>query len=86
MMFLWFKQSLNFFNFVLSAHLCISNLSSNVVLISIHQVLDEIHHQSMSLSLSTLSLPAPESVVDAFPLKYYRKNKNVESDSTDVRQ
>ncbi|XP_042046547.1 uncharacterized RING finger protein C4G3.12c-like isoform X3 [Salvia splendens] len=53
---------------------------------ALFEVLDEIHHQSLSLSLSTLSLPAPESVVDAFPLKYYRKYINGESDSTDVQQ
>ncbi|KAI3449027.1 hypothetical protein Pfo_005692 [Paulownia fortunei] len=55
-------------------------------LISIPQVLDEIHHQSLSLSLSTLSLPAPDSVVDTFPLKYHKKIKNAENDSSDVQQ
>ncbi|KAH6755095.1 RING/U-box superfamily protein [Perilla frutescens var. hirtella] len=61
---------------------------SRIILLAeaLFEVLDEIHSQSLSLSLSTLSLPAPESVVDAFPLKYYKKSKNVESDSTDVRQ
>ncbi|KAL8555720.1 hypothetical protein ACS0TY_003510 [Phlomoides rotata] len=53
---------------------------------ALFEVLDEIHLQSLSLSLSTLSLPAPESVVDAFPLKYHKKIKNAESDSADVRQ
>ncbi|XP_042011740.1 uncharacterized protein LOC121760180 isoform X2 [Salvia splendens] len=53
---------------------------------ALFEVLDEIHNQSLSLSLSTLSFPAPESVVDAFPLKYYKKNRNEESDSTEVRQ
>lgn len=37
------------------------------------QVLDEIHRQPSSLSLSTVSLPAPESVVDSFPLKSHKK-------------
>ncbi|XP_057800246.1 uncharacterized protein LOC131015826 isoform X2 [Salvia miltiorrhiza] len=61
---------------------------SRIILLAeaLFEVLDEIHHQSLSLSLSTLSLPAPESVVDAFPIKYYKKHKNVECDSTDVRQ
>ncbi|XP_011093487.1 uncharacterized RING finger protein C4G3.12c-like [Sesamum indicum] len=53
---------------------------------ALFEVLDEIHHQSLSLSLSTLSLPAPESVVDAFPLKYHRKIKNADSDPNDVQQ
>ncbi|KAK6121594.1 hypothetical protein DH2020_044653 [Rehmannia glutinosa] len=55
-------------------------------LISLFQVLDEIHHQSLSLSLSNLSLPAPASVVDTFPLKSYKKIKNAESDPDDVQQ
>ena len=37
------------------------------------QVLDEIHRQPVSLSLSMVSLPAPESVVDSFPLKSHKK-------------
>ncbi|PIN16112.1 hypothetical protein CDL12_11240 [Handroanthus impetiginosus] len=53
---------------------------------ALFEVLDEIHHQSLSLSLSTLSLPAPESVVDAFPLKYYEKIKKSEIDSSDAQQ
>jgi len=36
------------------------------------QVLDEIHRQPGSQSPST-SLPAPESVVDSFPLKSHKK-------------
>lgn len=62
------------------------NSKLNSYSLSIPQVLDEIHNQSLSLSLSALSLPAPESVVDAFPLKYYKKIKNSESDSCDARQ
>ncbi|KAJ1382376.1 Zinc finger, RING-type [Sesbania bispinosa] len=36
-------------------------------------VLDEIHRQPVSLSLSMVSLPAPESIVDSFPLKSHKK-------------
>lgn len=43
------------------------------------QVLDEIHRQPMSLSLSVLSLPAPESVVDSFPVKIYSKSEEVDT-------
>ncbi|KAL0339140.1 UNVERIFIED_CONTAM: E3 ubiquitin-protein ligase [Sesamum angustifolium] len=53
---------------------------------ALFEVLDEIQHQSLSLSLSTLSLPAPESVVDAFPLKYHKKIKKADSDPNDVQQ
>ncbi|KAL1540055.1 RING-type E3 ubiquitin transferase [Salvia divinorum] len=65
----------------------LANISRIILLAeALFEVLDEIHNQSLSLSLSTLSLPAPESVVDAFPLKYYNKKRNEEIDSTDVRQ
>ncbi|CAI9764627.1 unnamed protein product [Fraxinus pennsylvanica] len=50
------------------------------------EVLDEIQRQSPSLSPSMLSLPAPESVVDAFSLEYYKKLKATESDTSDVQQ
>ncbi|XP_051132380.1 uncharacterized protein LOC127252309 isoform X2 [Andrographis paniculata] len=50
---------------------------------ALFEVLDEIHHQALSLSLSTISLPAPESVVESFPLK---DHKNDENGSIDVRQ
>ncbi|KAL2491361.1 RING-type domain-containing protein [Abeliophyllum distichum] len=53
---------------------------------ALFEVLDEIQRQSLSLSPSVLSLPAPESVVDAFPLKYYKKQKAIESDTSDVQQ
>lgn len=43
------------------------------------QVLDEIHRQPMSVSLSVLSLPAPESVVDSFPVKSYSKSDEVDT-------
>lgn len=38
------------------------------------QVLDEIHRQPGSLSLSMVSFPAPESVVNSLPVKSYIKN------------
>lgn len=37
------------------------------------QVLDEIHHQPGSLSLSVVSVPAPESIVNSLPSKIHRK-------------
>ena len=37
------------------------------------QVLDEIHRQPVSVSLSMVSLPAPESIVESFPLKCHKK-------------
>lgn len=49
------------------------------------QVLDEIHRQPVSLSLSMVSLPAPESVVDSFPLKCHKKVKTSEG-SEDIEQ
>lgn len=42
------------------------------------QVLDEIHRQPVSLSLSMVSLPAPESVVDSFPIKSHKKGDKAE--------
>ncbi|XP_011033497.1 PREDICTED: E3 ubiquitin-protein ligase RLIM-like isoform X2 [Populus euphratica] len=42
------------------------------------EVLDEIHRQPVSLSLSMMSLPAPESIVDSFPLKNHKKVDKVE--------
>ncbi|KAF2310517.1 hypothetical protein GH714_013485 [Hevea brasiliensis] len=60
---------------------------SRIVMLAeaLFEVLDEIHHQPMSLSLSMVSLPAPESVVDSFPLKNHRKEDKVEG-SDDVEQ
>ena len=43
------------------------------------QVLDEIHHHPMSDSVSMLSLPAPEDVVDSFPLRNYQKAEATEN-------
>lgn len=39
------------------------------------QVLNQIHQQPMLASLSMVSLPAPESVVDLLPTKIHRKEK-----------
>ncbi|XP_015932409.1 uncharacterized protein LOC107458715 [Arachis duranensis] len=48
---------------------------SRIVMLAeaLFEVLDEIHRQPVSLSLSMVSLPAPESVVDSFPLKSHKK-------------
>ncbi|XWS73023.1 hypothetical protein CRYUN_Cryun02cG0090300 [Craigia yunnanensis] len=48
---------------------------SRIVMLAeaLFEVLDEIHHQPASLSLSMVSLPAPESVVDSFPLRSHKK-------------
>ncbi|XP_073026117.1 uncharacterized protein [Primulina eburnea] len=53
---------------------------------ALFEVLNEIHHQSLSLSESLLPLPAPESLVDTFPLKYHEKVKNIESYPSYVQQ
>ena len=55
------------------------------VLIWNMQVLDEIHRQPVSLSLSMVSLPAPEAVVDSFPLKSHKKVDKAES-GDDIEQ
>lgn len=48
---------------------------SRIVLLAeaLFEVLDEIHRQPESFSLSMLSVPAPESVVDSLPIKTYGK-------------
>ncbi|OMO52240.1 Zinc finger, RING-type [Corchorus capsularis] len=48
---------------------------SRIVMLAeaLFEVLDEIHRQPVSLSLSMMSLPAPESVVDSFPLRSHKK-------------
>ncbi|TKY54754.1 Receptor-likey region, transmembrane domain- and RING domain-containing protein 4 [Spatholobus suberectus] len=48
---------------------------SRIVMLAeaLFEVLDEIHRQPGSLSLSMVSLPAPESIVDSFPLKSHKK-------------
>ncbi|KAG5130508.1 hypothetical protein AAZX31_13G149900 [Glycine max] len=48
---------------------------SRIVMLAeaLFEVLDEIHRQPGSLSLSMVSLPAPESIVDSLPLKSHKK-------------
>ncbi|GMI88619.1 hypothetical protein HRI_002531300 [Hibiscus trionum] len=48
---------------------------SRIVMLAeaLFEVLDEIHYQPVSLSLSMVSVPAPESVVDSFPLRNHKK-------------
>ncbi|KAL9224419.1 hypothetical protein vseg_000452 [Gypsophila vaccaria] len=48
---------------------------SRIVLLAeaLFEVLDEIHHQPDSFSLSVPSIPSPESVVDLLPLRTYEK-------------
>ncbi|XVE63601.1 hypothetical protein DITRI_Ditri07aG0032800 [Diplodiscus trichospermus] len=48
---------------------------SRIVMLAeaLFEVLDEIHRQPESLSLSIVSIPAPESVVDSFPLRSHKK-------------
>uniref|UniRef100_A0A5B7A279 RING-type domain-containing protein n=1 Tax=Davidia involucrata TaxID=16924 RepID=A0A5B7A279_DAVIN len=60
---------------------------SRIVMLAeaLFEVLDEIHRQPGSLSLSMLSRPAPESVVDSFPVKNHRKPNTTES-GDDVAQ
>ncbi|KAK6151669.1 hypothetical protein DH2020_014304 [Rehmannia glutinosa] len=50
-----------------------------------YYVLDQIHQQPMSLSLSMVSLPAQESVVNSFPVKTHRKTERLGS-ADDVSQ
>ncbi|XP_043703021.1 uncharacterized protein LOC122653145 isoform X2 [Telopea speciosissima] len=47
---------------------------SRIVMLAeaLFEVLDEIHRQPMSLSLSMVSVPAPESVVNSFPIKIHK--------------
>ncbi|PIN08651.1 hypothetical protein CDL12_18779 [Handroanthus impetiginosus] len=60
---------------------------SRIVMLAeaLFEVLDQIHQQPMSLSLSMVSLSAPESVVDSFPVKVYSKTERSES-ADDVSQ
>ncbi|KAA8522926.1 hypothetical protein F0562_009349 [Nyssa sinensis] len=60
---------------------------SRIVMLAeaLFEVLDEIHRQPMSLSLSMVSRPAPDSVVDSFPVKNHRKADTTES-GDDVAQ
>lgn len=63
---------------------------SRIVMLAeaLFEVLDEIHRQSVALSQSTslslVSLPAPESVVDSFPIRNHKnpeKNENVNDEA-----
>ncbi|KAJ6355191.1 hypothetical protein OIU77_005726 [Salix suchowensis] len=58
---------------------------SRIVMLAeaLFEVLDEIHRQPVSLSLSMMSLPAPESVVDSFPLKNHKKLDRVKGNEED---
>ncbi|XP_047338585.1 E3 ubiquitin ligase BIG BROTHER-related-like [Impatiens glandulifera] len=60
---------------------------SRIVMLAeaLFEVLDEIHRQPVSLSLSVVSLPAPGSVVDSFPTKNHRKLNNAQ-DGDDIPQ
>ncbi|CAL1414846.1 unnamed protein product [Linum trigynum] len=56
-----------------------ANISRIVMLAeALFEVLDEIHRQPSSLSMSMVSLPAPESVVDSFPLKNHKKEDKID--------
>uniref|UniRef100_A0A5B7ACR0 RING-type domain-containing protein n=1 Tax=Davidia involucrata TaxID=16924 RepID=A0A5B7ACR0_DAVIN len=61
---------------------------SRIVMLAeaLFEVLDEIHRQPLSLSLSMLSLPAPESVVNSFPLKNHKKSDATENEPNDMQQ
>ncbi|KAA8515807.1 hypothetical protein F0562_018582 [Nyssa sinensis] len=61
---------------------------SRIVMLAeaLFEVLDEIHRQPLSFSLSTLSLPAPESVVNSFLLKNHKKLDATENEPNDVQQ
>ncbi|KAL4318196.1 hypothetical protein GQ457_18G003950 [Hibiscus cannabinus] len=54
---------------------------SRIVMLAeaLFEVLDDIHRQPASLSLSMVSLPAPESVVDSFPLRSHKKLEAAET-------
>ncbi|XP_011017941.1 PREDICTED: E3 ubiquitin ligase BIG BROTHER-related-like isoform X2 [Populus euphratica] len=58
---------------------------SRIVMLAeaLFEVLDEIHRQPVSLSLSMMSLPAPESVVDSCPLKNHKKLDRVKGNDED---
>ncbi|XP_031284826.1 uncharacterized protein LOC116143520 isoform X1 [Pistacia vera] len=65
-----------------------SRAISRIVMLAeaLFEVLDEIHRQPVSLSLSMVSLPAPESVVDSFPLKNHKKVDKAAGSRDDVEQ
>ncbi|KAM7477207.1 hypothetical protein LguiB_024450 [Lonicera macranthoides] len=55
---------------------------SRIVMLAeaLFEVLDEIHRQPVTLSLSMVSLPAPESVVDSLPVKYHKSTAKTGDD------
>ncbi|XAR63301.1 hypothetical protein NMG60_11023189 [Bertholletia excelsa] len=61
---------------------------SRIILLAeaLFEVLDEIHQQPLPLSLSMFSFPAPESVVDSFPLKNHKGSCASENDPSDAEQ
>ncbi|XP_057495855.1 uncharacterized protein LOC130780858 [Actinidia eriantha] len=61
---------------------------SRIVLLSeaLFEVLDEIHRQPLSPSPPMLSVPAPKSVVNSFPLKNHKRSFATESQPSDVEQ
>ncbi|KAG5564218.1 hypothetical protein RHGRI_000423 [Rhododendron griersonianum] len=59
---------------------------SRIVMLAeaLFEVLDEIHRQPVSLSLSVVSVPAPDAVVDSFPVKSHGKHNTTESADDDA--
>ncbi|XP_019198002.1 PREDICTED: uncharacterized protein LOC109191788 [Ipomoea nil] len=59
---------------------------SRIVMLAeaLFEVLDEIHRQPVPLSLSMASLPAPEAIVDSFPIKNHIKKEGLLFDGNDV--
>lgn len=53
---------------------------------ALFEVLDEIHRQPFLSSLSMLTVPAPESTVDSFPLKYHKKSETSGSGPSEMPQ
>ncbi|XP_065859066.1 uncharacterized RING finger protein C4G3.12c-like isoform X2 [Euphorbia lathyris] len=53
---------------------------------ALFEVIEEIRRHRMSLSLSMLTLPAPEAVVDSFPLKNHKKLCGTERGTSDTLQ
>ncbi|KAI8570544.1 hypothetical protein RHMOL_Rhmol01G0042600 [Rhododendron molle] len=60
---------------------------SRIVMLAeaLFEVLDEIHRQPVSLSLSVVSVPAPDAVVDSFPVKSHGKHNTTESADDDAQ-
>ncbi|CAM8969372.1 unnamed protein product [Rhodiola kirilowii] len=47
---------------------------------ALFEVLDEIHRQPLAFSMSMVMVPAPEDVVNSFPLKNHKKHITTDSD------